>query len=130
MANTKCSSRRQAVLAYTLLLAYCGLIFYLSSQPLHLPDNLPRHSDKLVHFLEYGALGAFTWFALRCAPLAGKSGRLFLVAWVFASLYGLSDEYHQSFVPGRDASLYDALADSLGALAACTLFTLKNLTPR
>ena len=36
--------------------------------------------------------------------------------WVVAMLYGLSDEYHQSFVSGRCASLEDAVADGMGAL--------------
>ncbi len=43
---------------------------------------------------------------------------ILVTAFVLVALYGLSDEYHQSFVPGRTATLWDWLVDLLGALVA------------
>ncbi len=52
---------------------------------------------------------------------------VYIVSVLFCSLYGLSDEWHQSFVPGRDASLGDWLADTIGAvLAATAIFRLSR----
>jgi len=45
-------------------------------------------------------------------------------AFIFSAVYGLLDEYHQSFVPGRSVDFYDFLADCGGALLYCALFWL------
>jgi VanZ family protein len=79
-------------------------IFYLSSRPGN-EVGLPAPWDKLAHFLAYALLG----FLLA----RGLDGRR--AAFGIASLYGLLDEFHQSFTPGREVSLGDFLADALGA---------------
>lgn len=61
---------------------------------------------------EYGVLAALLLRATRKAPLS----------LLIAGLYGVSDEVHQYFVPGRSASAYDALADVLGAGVVCGLW--------
>lgn len=76
-------------------------IFYLSSRPGE-TVGLPAPWDKLAHFLAYALLG----FLLGL----GREGQAFGVA----ALYGLLDEFHQSFTPGREVSLLDFLADALG----------------
>jgi VanZ family protein len=48
------------------------------------------------------------------------------LAVLLASLYGVSDEAHQAFVPGRSADAVDWLADTVGALAAVTLLYLRQ----
>jgi VanZ family protein len=87
-------------------------LFILSAQP-KLPET--PGGDKLAHFAAYALL------ALLVARAFGGSTslrglRLFAIASIVAALYGVSDEIHQSFVPGRDASVEDALADAAGAL--------------
>ncbi|MCL2049195.1 MAG: VanZ family protein [Defluviitaleaceae bacterium] len=47
-----------------------------------------------------------------------------LLAWAFASFYGITDEIHQHFVPGRVMSFTDVLIDSAGALAGVGVFYL------
>lgn len=47
-----------------------------------------------------------------------------VVATLCASVFGMTDEYHQSFVAGRSASLVDVMVDSLAALVAAVLFWL------
>lgn len=81
--------------------------------------------DKLIHALAYALMGLLAWmtFSHQQRTLA----IVFCMSVVFCSLYGLSDEWHQSFVPGREASFGDWLADTLGAtLVAILLFRLSN----
>lgn len=69
--------------------------------------------------LGYGSLAVSYWYALRNT----KRRRLF--AWLLAILYAASDEYHQSFVPGRQASAWDVLIfDNLGAAIGMLITTL------
>ncbi len=96
---------------------YAGLIFYVSSQP-HPETHLPfvtHFSDKVLHAVEYAVLGALCYRALR----GGRSDvwRQYAVpaAILLTSLYGMSDEVHQAFVPFRDSSWLDWVADTVGA---------------
>lgn len=104
---------------------HCGLIFYLSHQP-DLPST--PGGDKTAHLIAYAVMGilfvrAF-YFGTGWRPVV-----LILVAFVVSVLYGVSDELHQSFVPGRDPSLGDVLADTAGALLGSVgaFFSLEAL---
>lgn len=93
------------------LAAYMALVFALSHQSRPpLPTVLLSVSDKLLHAAEYLPLG----FLLARVVGAGSPADA-LVAWGAAVLFGASDEFHQSFVPGRDASVWDLAADAVGA---------------
>lgn len=108
----------QAYAAWAAVLLYMGLIFYLSHQPTTpIPMRFP-YQDKVMHFGAYFILAAL----LAHAFYPGTSKRRFALALVVASLYGVSDEIHQMFVPGRDASIGDWLADSLGAWVGAYLY--------
>ncbi len=98
-------------------LTWMGLLFYLSHQQSLPTPSLFSGQDKLIHAVVYGALGIML---LASQPLrAGQySWRQVGVSVVIASLYGASDELHQSFVPGRSAEVGDWVADTLGALIA------------
>ena len=65
------------------------------------------------HFTVYAALGAT--LALLFRSLGWSMGRAFLAALVIAILYGVSDEFHQSFVPNRNVDAMDVLVDAIGA---------------
>ncbi len=95
-----------------LLFFYCGLIYWLSGQS-HLPvPDVFDMQDKLIHATAYAVMALLFWQAWR-----RRLPRYWLV-WMtvlFCSVYGISDEWHQSFTPGRDASTFDWLADTLGA---------------
>lgn len=82
-----------------------------------LPEELVFwNSDKLLHALAYGGLAVLA--VVGTSTRRGGPGRAArLEAALLASMYGIVDELHQSFVPGRSASIADWLADSLGALA-------------
>jgi VanZ family protein len=74
-------------------------------------------SDKGAHFSVYAALGASLIRALAGGRSAAMTPRRILLAIAFATLYGVSDEVHQSFVPDRTPDVRDLAADALGATA-------------
>ena len=94
------------------MLLVMATIFFLSQLPgdsIHLPPF--PHADKVAHCLIYAALASTVIFAFSPRrPLAGAA-----LAFVISALYGASDEWHQSFVVGRDMSFFDFLADCFGA---------------
>jgi len=107
------------------VLAYAGLIFLLSSIS-KFPDILPSFFgfDKLAHFSEY-----FFFGCVICRWLLAEKGRFakphfFALTIVIGTCYGLSDEWHQSFVPRRDATLWDVLFDTLGVATAAYTYPL------
>lgn len=93
--------------------AYALAIFALSSQsnPFGV-QRLPLFTDKLIHAVVFGGLS----FLLHMAWQRSFPGR---ASWwpviAMTALYGLSDEIHQSFVPGRSMEAVDLLADTVGA---------------
>jgi VanZ family protein len=88
-----------------------ALIFYFSSLP-HVPIPSLFHSqDFYLHIFEYSVLGYLLSIAFASTGLRRGTG---LYAVLFTLLYGASDELHQVFVPLRDPSLGDIIADSLG----------------
>ncbi|MEW5733610.1 MAG: VanZ family protein [Thermodesulfobacteriota bacterium] len=97
-------------------LLYMAWIFYLSSLPNPLPVPLPPGVDKIAHFGQYGLLGILLARAVHSRGSGGFFLR-WLMAAALAAAYGVSDEFHQYFVPGRNADVLDALADALGGAA-------------
>jgi VanZ family protein len=90
------------------------LIFLLSSQPSLPAIQVFSGADLLVHAVVYGVLCIF--LALSFAPpQVATWGRVFILT-MLVTAYGVTDEYHQSFVPGRHASAWDVLADGAGGL--------------
>ena len=79
---------------------------------------------KLGHFMEYAILAAFLWRGLRGTFSAVRSSALALTAFLIAAGFAASDEFHQSFVPTRTASLRDVMIDCVGALLAVALCAL------
>ena len=116
------------VLEFFGLLAYCGLLYWLSDQPgLPAPTWFPGQ-DKLYHAGAYFLLAVSVWCNL--SYIIKRPIILAAAVIVFSSLYGASDEWHQSFVPGRSNDVWDWLADTVGAgLAVLVLFTryMKNV---
>jgi len=133
------------ILSWTPALLGMAILFWLSSLPgdaIHLPGF--RFSDKVAHFLAYGALGIL--IGLRHAllrrlaygpgrfpgdgsarPAMGHApGSSFDRAGAAAGiLYGLSDEIHQMFVPLRQTAVSDLCADALGIMAG--LYLVRRL---
>jgi len=93
--------------------AACAVgIFALSSLP---GPDIPRANipqiDKAAHLAVYCLFAGLLWWALT----GSRSRWPVTVAVVVAALYGVTDEVHQYFVPGRTMSSFDWLADAAGA---------------
>jgi VanZ family protein len=117
------SLRLKSFLFYWLpLILYCLFIYIQSDYPS--PESLPsfEFSDKLLHFAAYAVMGVLFYRAYQTLPLKNNMQLLMLLSMISASLYGISDEIHQSFVPYRDADLFDVVADILGAVCAVYLY--------
>ncbi len=102
---------------------WMGLIFYLSAQP-QLPTLDETWLDFLLkkagHIVVYAVLA---WLLVRALVQEGPvQPRHLRLALLLTILYALSDELHQSFVPGRTARLLDVGFDTLGALLALARF--------
>lgn len=114
------------------LLAWLALIFALSSIPATPQPPAAVPYDKFAHFALYGVLGFIVAWMLRKRP--GRALALDIaIAVALCCIYGASDEYHQSFVRGRDTSLADLGADVAGALAgaaAAALLSAALAAPR
>lgn len=98
---------------------YAGLIFFMSAQS-HPEEQLPSFllkdvSDKVLHAVEYAVFGVLCYRGFRWGVNGQVASRALLFAIVTASLYGMTDEAHQLFVPFRESSWQDWLADTIGA---------------
>ena len=96
-------------------LLVAALIFLASSRS-HLAGPEVTHLDKVAHFGVYGLLAT-----LACR--LGGGWRAAAWALLAVSAYGATDEWHQSFVPGRSTELADWIADTAGAALAVSLYT-------
>lgn len=100
---------------------YAGLIFVASSLPQPLPHIPIPQIDKPLHMVEYAVLCLLICWA-QSADRSGERIRpikkVILFSIIASSLYGVSDEVHQYFVPNRCAEVSDWLADTVGASLA------------
>ncbi len=110
---------KRTVVYWGPVVCYAGLIFYLSAQS-HPDDDLPSLfgavNDKVLHALEYAGLGGLCYRAFRWGATETVAARAAVFSIVAASLYGVTDEVHQMFVPFREAGWQDWLADAAGAM--------------
>ena len=112
--------------SWTLLAVYGLTIFIQSSLPsIDLGSDLPG-TDKLLHLAAYAVMGLLACRAFATLPRFGNAILLFLAGFIFVFLFGLSDEWHQSFVPGRMADGWDLLADGLGGAFGAALYAWRH----
>jgi len=117
-------------ISLALVLGWLGLIYFLSARtgseaadaisPLFWLGTLV---DEIAHLVLYGGLA--TLLLLGFWSWRSEGYGEFRWVWLAASLalfYGLTDEYHQTFVPGRSASLKDILIDGAGAMASALVW--------
>ncbi|WP_196214039.1 VanZ family protein [Methanolobus vulcani] len=140
----------------TLTILYAGFIFYLSAQAnlgvppsafkipimyeladlvkslgldfiIEIAEYAYEHMDKVAHMFLYFGLGALLHLTFKNSDhvLLRKYAAIFAV--ILGVIYGITDEFHQSFVPGRSSSVYDLLADGIGVTIAQILFVVLIL---
>jgi VanZ family protein len=100
------------------VLLYLTVMLVLSAQPYLTPPLEFPNSDKVMHVLEYFGLGVLVVRALRATMRITLPLVAALLALSFGILVGTGDEYFQSFVPGRQSSPFDLLADTVGLIVA------------
>ena len=113
---------KRFVLYWLPLILYCLLIFIQSANPS--PEQIPSipFVDKVLHFTAYAIMGILFYRAYQTLRIKDNIQLLMLLSVVSASLYGISDEIHQSFVPFREASVGDVIADTIGAFSGVYLY--------
>ncbi len=118
--------------AWWLPCLYMAGIFVLSSFDLGVTiDESVPFQDKGIHFLEYAVLGFLCANAARRSFPRRAAWRTFAVGAFVATAWGLGDELHQAFVPGRSADSLDVVADALGSIAGAGLrFALNRFSAR
>ena len=104
-------------------------LFYVQSLS-NLPSPPGNLTDKHEHFFFYGILAALALRALANGEWRGISLRTVVGAIVISSLYGVSDEFHQRFVPGRNYEVLDMVADAIGSTAAAGLLWAWSIIRR
>lgn len=117
--KTRPLSRAGLALRWLLTLAWMGTIFYLSHQSSPLGASPGDAESSLAHVGVYAVLAVLLYWALWTAVARDDPELAPIVATVafgLAVLYGVSDELHQAYVPGRVASERDLALDGLGAI--------------
>ena len=113
------------------MLLVMGTIFFLSHKTgdeIELP--VFAHSDLVAHMVIYAALASAVLYAWSAKFKQYHSIKVVCYTVVICLLYGISDEFHQSFVPGRYVSGMDVMADTVGAIIVCAgwwAFTKKRI---
>ena len=98
-----------------LTIGWAALIYYLSDQPGFDITPLFPQQDKVMHLAIYGVLGFLAMGSCKAGGCRHRAMHYWLVI-ALVSLYGVLDEVHQYFVPGRHSDVYDVLADVIGGL--------------
>ena len=98
-------------------------IFILSSIP---GDQFPeiqfKLADKIVHFFIFGILGLLLARSINNTVNPFWNDRYILWSVLIGIVYGLVDEWHQMYIPGRYTSLSDWIADFLGVVCFVALY--------
>jgi VanZ family protein len=114
-SKQKSSLPRLIVTAWLPLLAWMALIAYLSSQ-----SNLPHPESSVLDLVLSSAahVALFGVLSILAVRAFGESRRAWFAALWLTLIYGLLDEFHQYFVPGRTPDTLDVACDAAGAILA------------
>jgi len=127
--HTRIQNKTRTFFFYWLpIILYCLLIYLQSSRPA--PENLPGlpHLDKLLHLVAYAVLSAMFLRALKTLSIRDNLKWAVMLSIFLSTLYGITDELHQYFVPARSAELADVFADMTGSVIGA--FIYLKLTER
>ena len=109
------------------VIVYSGIIYLGSSIPGKIAPSPIPYLDKMLHILEYAPFGFLIGRALFYTKFRRMEAEILVTAVIFLCFFhGLFDEYHQSFVLGRDSSLWDVLADTAGGFSGGIIFLFKQ----
>jgi VanZ family protein len=120
---------RRVVKFWLPVAAWAVFIFLLSSYPtrpvveIYWKDFIVK---KSAHVVEYAILTILLYRALKESGIERKKAGVYSV--ILAVLYGVSDEFHQSFTPGRDPKARDVFFDTIGSVAG--IYLIWRLLPK
>lgn len=103
-------------------LAIASTIFYLSSKTFPGPPGPISHLSTVYHFFAFFFLALFLLMSITKGKLQNPA---LLLAILISLAYGISDEIHQFFVPGRHCSFIDILTDSAGILTLSLIYSFR-----
>jgi VanZ family protein len=115
---------RNELINWLVLGIYCTAIFIQSAYPSMATFQDVPLGDKYLHATGYALLGVLFFRAFKSLPFGHRLSALSLLSIIAATLYGVSDEIHQYFVPYRSADIWDVLADMFGSALGVTVYAL------
>ena len=140
--------QQRRIWRYAPLIAWMAVIFFASTGKFSASNTVlliqpflrwlfPQISDERIallhflvrkagHFTEYAILGLLAVRAFVASSHLSLRRHWSLAAFILVAVYALTDEYHQSFVPTRTASIYDSFIDIAGGLTALALAMWRN----
>ncbi|MDP1676121.1 MAG: VanZ family protein [Bacteroidota bacterium] len=104
------------------LIAWCVFVYTASSIPSPKVPALGAYTDKVIHFGVYGMLCWLAHIAFHHQPNTSIKKYSLLVAVLFTVVFGMSDEFHQMFTPGRSSDVLDIAADTFGGLVYSAVY--------
>ncbi|MAG02412.1 teicoplanin resistance protein VanZ [Candidatus Pacearchaeota archaeon] len=113
---------KNSIISWIITLVIASTIFYLSSKTFE-GTSKTGYLSIVYHFFAFFFLALFL---LISSTKGNKNKRsILIISIILTILYGISDEFHQYFVPGRSSSLFDILTNSVGILTASNLYYLR-----
>lgn len=104
-------------------------IFFFSSLPVVKTTQIYWQDfilKKTAHVIEYGIFAILVYRALKVSGIKKRNAALFAI--LVAVIYGATDEFHQSFTPGREPRVRDVVFDTIGAILA--IYSVWNFLPK
>jgi VanZ family protein len=113
------------------VILYAGAVIAVSSIPnLKTPSVKFFAVDKLAHFIEYAIFGFLTFRSFSHFKEGIRANLALLLSILFLSVFAMMDEYHQQFIPGRQADVADVATDLLGAVLVIVFMWLRHRRKR
>ena len=105
------------------VIGWMAVMIALSSIPgKELPEVVLPNIDKIAHFIEYAILGFLLARAIFKSGFKSGSLAVFIIAVAIAVVFAAFDEWHQSFVPGRNTDMIDFMFDMFGSLTGIFIY--------
>jgi VanZ family protein len=123
-----------------MLIFWMVMIFIATQLPYFKGENTEAVIHKTISFTNYFDIKVLnlivrkithvTTFGILAVLFFKSLGSRYILSWLLTVIYAISDEWHQSFMPGRESSYKDVLLDSFGALLALSIVYLLNRRKR
>jgi VanZ family protein len=117
-------------IAYLPAVLMMATLYGLSAIPGNPNKMFFLHADKILHLIAYSVLTFSLCLCIRKQRWSNHPYLYALLVLIVGGLFGAFDEYHQSYVPGRDVSLYDWYADMAGITTSLLIWVFLKLYKR